>query len=138
MSAFSRSATFSPRLAASRRQPTPVMPPPTMSTSKVSVVRRFQSLARRSTGLIGDDGASAARDPSGTDGPDPEVWSVNRGRTPANPEQHQRSAEDQDRDHDRRLEYEVLADAGNHAREHRQSEHCSDDRGGNEQDIANG
>ena len=42
-----------PRLAASRATPTPVIPPPTTSTSKVSSARR-RSMAPRSKGTGGD------------------------------------------------------------------------------------
>src|SRR3984957_19940554 len=46
-SSFSTRAVFSPRLAASRATPAPVMPPPMTSTSNSSSARRRNASARR-------------------------------------------------------------------------------------------
>src|SRR5436190_7696502 len=138
MSSCSTRAAFSPRLAASSTQPTPVMPPPTTSTSNVSPRRRSQSLARRPTG--------SSAEPDGAEPPEGDAAasdraagrSVKRRRTPADAIQHQRGAQHQDRDHDRRLEDEILAKARDDACDHRQPEHDDYHRRSNQQDVAQG
>ena len=140
MSRCSTSAARRPRLVASRSAPTPTIPPPTMRTSNCSSASD-SSAARRHAGSVERSaitplrpGCPAPRCPPRP--PPRRSGQGSGGRRGGDSPQDEPGAEDQHADQERRVEDHALGVGREHGRENRRSEHDTDGRARDEQDLA--